>query len=113
MAVLQERQDQGSARKPQRHHPSAADAPEDNVNNKTFHKCTPTHPPTPPIKQTDGGIEVLGDLLEQPLHTGYIESLQPELYETLRQHQSHEPPPSCTGCHGTLMHIRQPCSKDN
>ena len=69
--------------------PPAADAPEDDVNNKIFHKYTTSTAYA--IKQTDdGGIKVLRDLLEHLLHTGYTESLQPELCETLRQHQPHE-----------------------
>ena len=75
--------------------PPAAEATEEEIDGKTFHVCTTDTAYV--IKQTeDGGMEVLGDLLEHLQQLGYTEGLQPGLYEALRQHQSHETFFPCT-----------------
>ena len=65
--------------------PTAAEAADDEVDNTIFHKCT-TGTAYAITQTSDGGIEVIEDLLEHLLQAGYTENLQPELYETLRQH---------------------------
>ena len=92
--------------------PTVAEAAEDEVDDTIFHKCT-TGTANAITQTNDGGIEVIGDLLEHLLQAGYTENLQSELYEILRQHQPHETFPPCTTCHGALMHVRQPCRSDS
>ena len=55
----------------------------DEVDNTIFHKCA-TGTAYAITQTSDGGIEVIGDLLEHLLHADYTEKLQPQLYETLR-----------------------------
>ena len=64
-------------------------AVEEEIANKIFHICTTGTAYV--IEQTeDGGMEVCAELLERLQELGFTESLQPQLYETLRQHQPHD-----------------------